>query len=279
MKKYIKFFYVALLSLAFFSCEDDEAISAGDGDPLGETVATVDITVTTIAKAGEGDRIPVTVSLGQSFASDVAVGIRATLDNGNQTQGSVTVPAGSTSATGSVVLPADDGFDSGTFEGESDYGTLTAFAILLDELEPNTSYVTNSTDASFDLLDLTLDVDGGLNVLFDWANPDINDLDMFIFDYDTFTQWEGAASGDRYEQDLFQTPGRPDGDYFIAVDVWIATDSSIPWRFMLTRPDGFVDVYEGTFENPSGLIFPVVEFTKTTDEVSGEITYTTNLPD
>ncbi len=281
MKNFKKiFFALSLSAFMFSSCSDDDPQTAGDGDPLNEeSIEVVDVTVSsTQPKVGEGDRVAVSVTIGKTFATDVTVGIKATFDNGDQTLGSISVPSGSTTGTGSIVMPSDDGVSSGTFDGSINFGSLEAFSILLKELEPNTSYVVNSNVVNFDVLDLTLSVSAGLNLLFDWANPDGNDLDMYVFDSATFTQFESSASGSRYESDLFQTQGRPDGEYFIGINVFSTTDTTIPYRFALTRPDGFVDIYEGEFVNPSGFIYPVVYFTKTTDQVTGIVTYESYLP-
>ena len=185
-------------------------------------------------------------------------------DNGRTTLGSATIPAGSTSGTGSITLPGDDGASSGMLYGVPDFAKLELVGIQLADLEKGNTYTLTSNKTSFAIIDSTLGAAGGLNVLFDWEGAPSSDLDMYIYSADTFELYESAETGSRYEVDLFQNLNRPDGDYFIAVGVYsIGTDEptrDLDYLFALTLPDGTVDIYTGTFEAAADgdFYFPVI---------------------
>ena len=42
-----KFSFCAMIAMASVSCEDDDPLTAGDGDPLNENIISVDATVST----------------------------------------------------------------------------------------------------------------------------------------------------------------------------------------------------------------------------------------
>ena len=168
--------------------------------------------------------------------------------------------------------------------GVPDFAKLELVGIQLADLEKGNTYTLTSNKTSFAIIDSTLGAAGGLNVLFDWEGAPSSDLDMYIYSADTFELYESAETGSRYEVDLFQNLNRPDGDYFIAVGVYsIGTDEptrDLDYLFALTLPDGTVDIYTGTFEAAADgdFYFPVINFTKTTDEETGTVSYTTSQP-
>lgn len=279
--KIYKYIFVGLAALFITSCEDDDVV-VDPGNPLNRNMINLEATVSTeTTLAGESDVISFTVEIPQTFDTDVTVTARARFDNGSTTIGSATIPAGSTSGTGTITLPGDDGAQSGNLLGISEFGSLTLVGIQLDELESGNTYTITSNEATFGVLDRTLGVAGGLNLLFDWEGAPATDLDMYVFDANTFEQLESAETGDRYEVDLFQNAGRPDGDYLVAVAVYEnGTDEAttdIDYLFAFTKPTGMVDIYTGTLEQVADFdgLFVLATFTKTTDPETGTVSYTT----
>ncbi len=272
---FTKMAFTALIAMAAISCEDDEPVTAGDGDPLNENVITVNATLsTTQPQIGEENLLPVSLTLDRSFASDAEVTVRATLTNGNVSTGVITVTAGATSATGGIVLPPDDGFaPEGFFDPAA--GTLIASAILLDELEEGNAFIVTSNEVSLDIWSRTAPGRGGLNYVLDWERPSV-DLDLRVYSEPDFLLFEDGDSGDRFEQDLFQTPGRPDGLY-----IWYIINFSgdfiedMEYRLFVTQPNGSLEVLSGTIPagTPGPAFVPFAQFEKTTDPVSGAVTY------
>jgi len=281
MKLY-KLRYISILAIASIlsvSCDDDDPISAGEGDPSNENVVNLEATVSADQTfTGEGNTIGFSVVLPQSFASDATVTARITLDNGSSSLGTATVTAGATTGTGSITLPPDDSVvDGATIEGIADAGTLSLIAILLDELESGTAYTLSSNDVSLGLYPDTLPAAGGLNVLMDWVDPVTFDLDMQIIDRAFTSIFESSGSSDRFESDLFQNAGRADGVYDIYIRNFSASPTAdVDFILLLTQPDGTLDVLRGVLPAGSpagGARIPVATFEKTTDVVTGVTTY------
>lgn len=274
---YTKMAFAALIAMAAISCEDDEPVTAGDGDPLNENVITVNATLsTTQPQIGEENLLPVSVTLDRSFATDAEVTVRATLTNGNVSTGIVTVAAGATSATGGITLPSDDGFvPAGFFDPAA--GTLTASAILLDELEEGNAYIVTSNEVALDIWSMTAPGRGGLNYVLDWENAASVDLDLQVIDEAFTAILESSGSSDRFESDLFDTPGRADGVYvFYIRNFSDETTEDLEYRLFLTQPNGSLVVLSGVFEAglPSGgARVPFAQFEKTTDPTTGAVSY------
>ena len=274
MKKTNIFSWIAFVGLAliFTNCTEDEEII---GYPLKQDNAIVPLigTITTPTPANaEGRDLDITVSIPQSFSSDADVEVTATLKNGVQTTSTVTIPAGDTSADGTIALPTD-GVDS-PVEGIPGFVSIELTAILLAELQPGTNYTISSTPLTVDLYDaIQWDYDDGvvagrMTYLVDWANPSINDFDVYV------SVLESAESGDRYETDIFDDT-HPDGTYTIDIVPYIASESDIPWRVFFVYPDQTTfEIFGGVLTNVTeGEVYSVVTFTKSTDG-NGVVTYT-----
>ncbi|MEE1963795.1 hypothetical protein V1387_13945 [Allomuricauda taeanensis] len=273
MKKINIFSLLALSCSAviFTNCTEKEEFI---GYPLKQenTIVNITGTITTPTPANaEGRDLDITVTISQSFSSDAEVEVVATLKNGVQSTTTVTVPAGDTSVDGTIALPTD-GTDSGV-EGISSFVSIELTAILLSELEPGINYTISSDPLTVDLYDaIQFDYDDGvvagrMTYLVDWANPSINDLDVYV------STLEAAETGDRYETDIFDDT-HPDGTYTIDVAVYIASESDIPWRIFFVYPDQTTfEIFEGVLTGVSGgEFFSLVTFTKSTDG-EGVVTY------
>lgn len=277
IKYFGKFAFAAVLALGVISCEDDEAVSAGEGDPLTKNIVSVDAMVTALQpNVGEGNLTPFAVTIGNSFSSDATVTVKVTFDNGDVSTGTAVVPAGTTTGTGSLTMPSDDGFIPAGLVAEN-AGTLSATAILLDDLEADTTYVIAPNSTDIGIFSDTLGVAGGLNSIFDWTNPEGADLDFFVIDEAFTTILESSESGTRFESDLFQTVGREDGVYvFYTVIFGAPADEAIDYQVLSTLPDGSLNAFVGTL--PAGVAqgqyIALGSFEKITDEVSGTISYT-----
>lgn len=280
MKKYnLKYILVfAALSLIFGACEDDTAISAGEGDPLNENVINLDATVASAQTiTGEANKLPFTVTLPQSFSSEATVTARIILDSGASTTGTAVIEAGATTGTGSITLPADDDvFSSSGLFGLPDAATLSLIAIALEELETGKAYTISSNSLSLGLYDDTLDPDaGGLNLLLDWENPADNDLDLYVFDATGATNLEFSESGSRYESDLFENTGRADGTYLIVIASYTQPPvGGFAYKLLVTLPTGELIDLDGMIPEtfPAGLQL-VGTFDKVTDAVTGVVSY------
>ena len=272
-----KLLLIGVYTVFLTSCSDDNSVTPGIPTNLNviELVGTVS---TTSAMTAEGEEIEVTVTIPQSFSSDVDVEVTALLNNGAATTTAITVPAGTTTGTDDITLPGDDATDSGNLDGLPNYGSLTLSAILLSELEEGNAYTISSAPFSLQIFDVLPDTDDGLNFLMDWENPTDNDLDMYILSTDGGS-YEQAESGSRYEADLFQY-GRPDGDYEVYVGFFVAS-GDIPYRFFVRHPDGTINIFSGTFPQAdvdSGYAGPYLLFTQTTDPETDEFTFTVTQP-
>lgn len=271
---------VAFSAILLSSCTEEESLIGYPLD-LGLTTVALEGTVSTnYPQTAEGRTIDVTVSIPQTFASDADVEVTATFNSGAFTTATVSVPAGSTTGTGTITLPASDGFAVGFF-GLENYGSLQLTAILLDTVDPGVNYTITSASQPLQIFDEIQSsaygegvVAGRMTYLLDWANPDINDLDAYVLGF------ESAESGSRYETDIFNDE-HPDGDYTIDVGVWTAGETEIPWKLFFVFPNQ-TDylIFEGTFTNltlgtnVNGFPYAsIVGFTKTTDS-EGVVSYT-----
>lgn len=273
--KYIAF--IGLFGLLLTSCEDDEAISAGEADPLNKEVVNIDATIESELDAfGEGKSFEFTVTLPSSFQSDATVTVTLDLDNGARTTGTAIVEAGSTTGTGSITAAPDDSVETDTdYLGSQNAARLYATAILLDELVPGTTYTISSNVIDLAIYDTLPDTDpAGLTVFLDWANPDVNDLDLYLLDFPVTGQFDASESGSRYEEILMESADYADGTYSVAVASFTAVPAGgTPLSIVFIRPTGDLEVFNFTYpEGSPGEIY--VSFEKTTDPETGVISYT-----
>jgi len=277
MKKilYITFIFSALI---LSSCVDDNFSRAYvDNEMKTVVVGTLTLDRTSAAPSSQ---IGFTFDLSQSFSTGATVEVRAITFNFAQTIAYVTLPAGSTSGSGTIEMPGDDG-DGTDFFGIDGYATVELTGVALDE-DTDDPFVLTSEPVSLRSLNYNSDYmsprSDAMKILFDWASPDVNDLDMYVYNADTFDLVEDAESGSRYEGDWFNA-FHPDGEYFVAIGFYSVEGGDLPYNFTFTHPDGTVDFYEGLFANSEALSFeyPIINITKTTDG-NGDAVYTTSLP-
>jgi hypothetical protein len=279
--KIINFKYiVCLLSLALvFSCEDDDPISAGNADPLNKIIVDVPVTVSSPdVGIGEGNLAKFDVTLGQSFASDATITVRIDMDNGRFTTGTTEVPAGSTSASGTILVPADDSLMPATIISPNS-ATIQAIGILLDEPVADTVFAADSNVFDLNVWSQSQEIDAGLVVQMDWNGAPAVDVDMYIIDAGFTAIFEQAESGDRFEVDLFGNAEHADGDYVVYTRVFAPdplTDDT-PLSVLLVKPDNVLESF--SFTVPAGTaaadgFIPLVQFTKNTNAETGVTSYT-----
>jgi len=278
MKKIINLLIALVVGFSVTSCYDDDPIN------LYPTQGLSDITLSVASSNGvtaEGFTVPFMATIPQSFSSDVTVEARLTFEGGI-VNSNVTIPAGQTSASGSVNMQGNDGLNK--FSGRSVDLSLTGLAVSAPSTGESSAFTVSSnkvTLTSFDRVQWPYGsavIAGRMTALFDWVNPGANDLDMLIFDANSFALVESAASGSRWETDIFNDT-HPDGDYFVAIDFWIAS-GDIPWKIFFVHPDQTtVTSFSGTFAGAASgdFIFPLINFTKSTDG-NGVVSYTFSQP-
>ncbi len=270
--KYLLLSFV--VSGLMMSCYDDDPIEATTIQGLADVTLGVS---STNAVVGEGSAVPFTATIPQAFTEDSSIDVQLDFEGG-RVNTPVTIPAGATSASGTITMSQIDGADK--FTGVD--VTLSLQGLLVENTAAGTPSVYNVNSNGVVLRSYDAQVFPGYGagvvnsratVLMDWENPGANDLDMRIFDED-FNLIESAGSGSRYETDILNTE-HPDANYFVVVDFFGAS-GDIPWQIFFQQPDEeTVVLFRGTFtadEVDSGQVFPVIEYTKTT--VGGESVYT-----
>jgi len=278
MKK-LNFKYVFLslaVVFAFSSCEDEDPISAGDGNPLNENVINLDATIAAEYDViGEGTSFDFTVTIPSALSSDATVTAELALDNGAFSTGTATILAGETTATGTITAPADDDVISGTdpFVGAADAATLKASAVLLETLETGNAYTISSNVLDLGVYALVEEPDAGaIGIRMDWIDPDVNDLDLYLLN-SGFSTISAQETGSRYEVINEDNADLPDDTYLLGVVSFTAPPAGgTPLVMLITLPDGNLEVFNFTYPEGAGSIIPL-SFDKVTDAETGVITY------
>jgi hypothetical protein len=277
MKK-INIVYIVLLTIFFISC-DDENENVVILDQLTITDLVGDISVTS-SIAAPGYPVGYSLTLPQSFSSDAVVTVKAVVGGTSESIGTITIPAGSTTGDGTISIP-----NTGALAfGLNNTAKISIKGLALSPAEGDT--FTLSSNAVEVLLYDSVQwpygsgvVAGRATMLFDWEGSTSKDFDTRVFDSATLNLVEDSGTGSRYEFDILNDT-HPDGDYFLVVDIFSGSGDT-PWKFFFVHPDQTtVEVFEGVFtaaEVASGIVFPVIEWTKSTD-VNGNVSYVVTKP-
>lgn len=273
--KFKYFLCLAIVALVF-NCEDDDPLTAGDADPLNKTIVSVPVTVSSDDPGiGEGNLASFNVTLGQSFASDATVTVRIDMDNGRFTTGTTVVPAGSTSGSGTILVPADDDLLPATVISPNS-ATIQAIGILLDEVVPDTLFEADSNVFDLNVWSQSQEIVGGLRLQMDWNGAPGVDIDMYVIDAAFTAIFERAESGSRFELDTFGNNEHPDGDYVVYFSVFSPDPLAVetPLSVLLVKPDNVLESYLFTLPagTPGGFT-PLVQFTKVTNTETGITSY------
>jgi len=282
--------YILTLILTIYSCDNeyDKEVILNDTTNREGTIALVGGDI-----SAPGSSKGFMVTLTEPFAKKAKLTVKAVGKDFTETFAIVDMDAGATSAEGTIVMPS---VTLNTFDKIEDYAYIQIEGIatgddvtdesgettFVNDANDNITVSSNTVSVSyFQSIQAAYGaatIDGRMTVLFDWFDPGANDLDMFIFNADTFAQVEDSATGSRYEQDIFNDT-HPDGNYFIAIDFWVAS-GDIPWKLFFVHPDQItVSYFEGVFANAANgdFVFPVVNFTKSTD-ANGVVSYVFEQP-
>lgn len=286
--------YSLILILAIYSCDteyDQEVF-------IAETVGLNGSIELASSIGAPGFAVGFTVTLPQTFANIAVVTVKATGKDFTETTATVTIPAGDTTANGTIEMPALSLPDFySVFE---EYATVEIKGMALFnevEDEDGTTVLEKEATDNFTMSSNMAKINyysrvqwpygagvvsGRMTALFDFApstDGSSTDLDMLMYNTETFEQVESAASGSRWETDIFNDT-HPDGDYFVAIDLYQAS-GDIPWKIFFVHPNQTtIDYFEGTFENTASgdFIYPVIDFTKSTD-ADGNVSYVFTQPE
>lgn len=269
MKK-IKYF-ILMLAVGFsaVSCYDDDAITPVLPAGLDDITLTAGAPERNVTAGGFN--LPFSATIPSAFTSDVDVEASLTFDGGVTTS-TVTIPAGSTSATGSITMQGTGGL-SGNFAGKAVKLSLTGL-LVTEPAEGDTS-VFNVTSNEVDITSYDLAVTnaygestiaGRMTHLFEFdADYSADDLDMYVFNTDFAGPFETSENGGRYEYDIFNDT-HPDGDYIVFIGVFKASGADLPWHLFFVDPDRTtLTFFEGVIASPAADDFiAIANFTKTT---------------
>ncbi|MDA1116368.1 MAG: hypothetical protein O2993_07930, partial [Bacteroidetes bacterium] len=261
------------------SCGNDDYSEAYvDTEAKINLVATLEAGRT---MAVAGTYIDYTVTMPQSFAVEATVTVRATsVDGSKYTLSKVVVPAGSTTLSGLVEMPALNG-NPGRYEGTSNAATMEVDGVALSSGDD--PYVMTSNKISLGLLDgngpfdfaYPVDYDGDgviepwLSISLDWEGPySENDLDLYVTDAAVTAYYETSYSGDRFEGDFFNGNWNPDGVYLVWVDPYSMIGSSVDVRFTATDHNGLTTLIETSVTE-----FQIVATITKTGGATNDITY------
>lgn len=282
MKNILKLSFILSLFL-LVSCEDNEKF-LGTPEKYQDITTITGVISTSATAVATGQIIDFTATLPQSFEGDVEVEATAKLSNGTLTKSSITIPAGQTTGSGTIEMPAaENGFDlpfNNTLE-------LSLSGIVLSVADEGKHYLLNSNVISLDCGDSTIPailastVAPRLQVRFDWKGPygeGENDLDLYILRVNPDGSLSAVATGftgTRYENGTILNTA-VDATYIVAAESYTLTYGSelgsMPYRYTLRFPDTSVKTFAGTFTDfTEGDFVEVLQIVKTT--VDGVVSY------
>ena len=275
--KNLKLLLLFLPAVVLTSCGNDDYSEAYvDTEAKVNLVATLEAGRT---MAVAGTYIDYTVTMPQSFAVEATVTVRATsVDGSKYTLSKVVVPAGSTTLSGLVKMPALNG-NPGRYEGTSNAATMEVDGVALSSGDD--PYVMTSNKISLGLLDgngaydfaYPVDYDGDgvlepwLSISLDWEGPySDNDLDLYVIGEDGYL-YENSESGSRFEGDFFNGNWNDDQLYYVFIDIW-SGNTPMAVRFTATDHHSVTTLIEGSLTD--SMVFATID---KTGGASNDITY------
>jgi len=275
--KNLKLLLLFLPAVVLTSCGNDDYSEAYvDTEAKVNLVATLEAGRT---MAVAGTYIDYTVTMPQSFAVEATVTVRATsVDGSKYTLSKVVVPAGSTTLSGLVKMPALNG-NPGRYEGTSNAATMEVDGVALSSGDD--PYVMTSNKISLGLLDgngaydfaYPVDYDGDgviepwLSISLDWEGPySDNDIDMYVIGDDGY-MYESSTSGSRFEGDFFNGNWNDDQLYYVIIDLW-SGNTPMAVRFTATDHHSVTTLIEASLTDT--MIIATID---KTGGASNDITY------
>lgn len=254
-KNFIKAFALTLCVTAF-SCESDDL---GKNNSISASPENVDTTIALTPDflfVGEGDSFNYSVTLPQSFSVNSSITSQIVVDNNpvRNSSSAIALDAGSTSGTGTMEVPGQDGLSIANYNGSK--GLLKVTAINANDGASNV-YLPVSNTVEVNVFDrVPANSAAQMNVLLDWEDiATVNDLDLRIVNnpITALIPTGNGTTGSRYEEGFLENTV-PDGDYIIAAQIFDTTNATttapINFRVMLAFPDGSKQLVEGTI--PAG---------------------------
>ena len=273
--KNITYIILSVICFGTFSCGDDTFTRAyvDNEDKIALTGA---LTITNQSTTIFGlDDINFNITIPQTFEVDSKVEVllqsfyTAFEFNPNIAKTFVTIPAGATTASGSITM--EEFGTEAPFSGISEFSSISITGIALvqpEEGKVDDPYTMTSEPVLMKLLahnSWTGTNEGTLLYSIDWQGPygsDENDLDLYLYNDDFSEAFETSESGDRFEGDFINNPDNedyPDGNYIVEIAIWTHVDDNpIPYRLVFSYEDGTKEIYEGTVDPEAGFVNPVV---------------------
>jgi len=274
MKKIKYILTLIALSCIVVSCEDDEPITAGEGNPLNEEVINIEAVVSAeFDVVGEGINFDYTVTIPSALPSDADITVELELSNGRITTSRVEFAAGATTGTETITVAAEDDFITGdAVEGTPNSAVLKVTGVLLDPLVTGTAYTISSNDLSLGMYSIVPEPNpAGLEILMDWPEAGVNDIDLGLFT-GAGSFLRASETGSRYESITVENT-EPDGTYLLASVAFTAPPvGGLPLKFFFVTPEGDLEVFDVDYPEAGGLVLSL-SFDKVTDVDTGITSY------
>lgn len=272
-----------LLSAVLFSCSNDDDSDIGQPDIPEQGSASATLSFPDVFY-GPGDTFAGFVANLEGDAS-TARQVRVTTQIGPLANyGLGVAPANSNTASGTIALPnvssaelsfnetgefpvQIEGVRQGTLVEDEESGDLVFTATGGDT-------VATTGEGLIPIFDLAPSLNtNGLEILYDWENPEINDIDLEIIDAGFTGIFDSSGSSTRYE-DVLTVNSDPDQDYVLYVRIFTdSPEQDINNRLFFISPTGEKTLL--TFVLPAGsptaTRLPVAIYTKST--VDGQTVY------
>ena len=244
MKNFKNIFYVSVLSLALFACDQEKANIDAEGPGSTSNKSTVTATPdNTGGDVNEGDVVTFSITLDKPQSS--AVGFEAILVGGSGSAddvvlGSSRVGSYATGTSITVEFAAD-------LIPENDE---TVIVKIVPDGVVSGYFVSNPDNLGEYTYNVKSPVDpDDLIVALEWDTVAAHDLDMFSVSAANGA-WDQQWTGDHPEVKNLIWGVDPDGTYYLGIDPYDveAGVDSFWYRWSLGQPDGTITVIEGMFD-------------------------------
>ncbi|MHA7943117.1 hypothetical protein ACJOV8_008585 [Formosa sp. 3Alg 14/1] len=230
---------LTLSSFVFTACDDNDdntGESSIDYTKINATVSTsqssYEISEIDAYLAEDGLSIPFTVTLAEPSTADAVIDLAqtgGTADADDFHVSSVTVPAGSTTATGAIFIDAND------YEEGDETLVISATSRANFNLADFSVEINIVDDYVSQILDLTLSWEGTYVYTPDGFNAEVTvdfcdiDVDIAYVYFGSVYNLGGGATGDCPEHSAYEAGGYglPDGEWTILADIYENNDANL----------------------------------------------------
>jgi len=274
MKKII----INLVVLALvFSCSNDDSsrFVVNPQLPIQEATLTADRSA-----SFAGDLVNFTFTLPSSFPNAGVLEVTASNNSNNVSRATVNVPAGSTTGSGTIIMPASNS-NSLTYEGSPDFATLQITGVQNEDGSQTGSDVTSNVVA-LDYLNFSFTNASGLSVGLDWEGDTSIDIDYAMFRTTGPFSGLNAGTSNKPEVNDIDSDELADGDYLVLYRSFTNVTGPIQLRTVLRGDTSVGAQYLADFPSLpiSGGWFAanvLANVSKSTDG-DGNVTYTFSDP-